>query len=119
MQISVEINDGIAVIRISGKMIFDPTLFHLREHIQEQLQSGIRRFILELAEVPHIDSSGCGELIRVDSSIVREKGVVAFVGLTERVRNIWDRIKLHQVFHTFETAEEAKKFLLQRAASAG
>jgi len=119
MQISVAINNSIAVIRISGKMIFDDSLFQLREHVQEQLQSGIRRFIVDLAEVPHIDSSGCGEVIRVYSSIVKAEGSVAFVGLTERVRALWGRIKLDQVFQAFETADEAKQFLLKGAASAG
>ena len=119
MQISVAIDNGIAVIRISGKMIFDDSLFKLRKHVQEQLQSGIRRFIVDLAEVPHIDSSGCGEVIRVSGSIVKAEGLVAFIGLTGRVRTLWGRIKLDQIFQAFETADEAKQFLLKRAANAG
>ena len=111
MQIAVENKNGIAVIKISGKIIFDETLFELREHVQELLQSGSRRFLIDLTDVPHIDSSGCGEVIRIYSSIVKANGVIAFANLAERVVVLWTRIKLTEVFKIFQTVDEAHTFL--------
>ena len=94
MNITVEIKDRIGIIRIAGSMVFDESLLRLRTHVQEFLESGIRRFVVDVSEVPHIDSSGCGEVIRIYSSILKADGLLAFVNPTERVRTLWTRIKI-------------------------
>jgi anti-sigma B factor antagonist len=119
MRISVSNKDGIALIKISGNMILDETLFLLRDEVKNGLESGLQRFIVDLAEVPHIDSSGCGEIIRIYSSIVKAQGTVTFVSLTDRVRLLWNRIRLTDVFHIFETTDEAQTFLLKTFGTAG
>jgi anti-anti-sigma factor len=120
VQIHVEINGRVAVLKISGGMIFDESLFLLREHVQNLLESEIRRVVVDISEVPHIDSSGCGEVIRIYTSIVKANGALAFVNPTERVRVLWTRIKLTDVFHVFNTLDEALSFVqMSEAGAAG
>ena len=65
MEISSEINETILWIRISGRMVLDASLFRLREHVLYGLETGIRRFAIDISEVSHLDSCGCGEVISV------------------------------------------------------
>src|SRR5262249_51459529 len=89
VQFTSEVRDNVDFIKISGRMIHDGSLFRLREHVLYKLQSDIRRFVIDISEVPHLDSSGCGEVISAHTSILRENGALAFVNPTERVRLLW------------------------------
>ena len=111
MQISSEIKDGIATFKISGSMLFDQSLFELRDQVRKQLQANTRRFIFDVSEVPHLDSSGCGEVISTHSSIVKAGGVLAFVNPTGRVRILWTRIRILDILNIFDNLNDAQEFV--------
>jgi anti-sigma B factor antagonist len=111
VRISSEIKDSIAIFKISGSMLFDPSLFELREQVRKLLQSNIRRFIIDVSEVPHLDSSGCGEVISTHSSIIKAGGALAFVNPTERIRILWTRIRIIDILNIFDNFEGAQAFV--------
>jgi anti-sigma B factor antagonist len=111
VKITSELRDSIDFIKITDRMVYDGSLFRFREHVLYGLGSGIRRFVIDISEVPHIDSCGCGEVISTHTSIVRANGALAFVNPAERVRLLWTWTKLAEVFHIFETLEEAREFV--------
>src|SRR3989442_13298721 len=103
--------DGIAIVSISGKLIFDESLLALRENVRDLLRAGVKGFVFDFTEVPHCDSSGCGELIGAYTSIHKTGGLTAFVNPTARVRALWERIRLTDIFTIFETLAEAETFV--------
>jgi len=103
--------DGIAIVSISGKLIFDESLLALRENVRDLLRAGVKGFIFDFTDVPHCDSSGCGELIGAYTSISKAGGRVAFVHPTARVRVLWERIRLIDIFTIFNTLAEAEAFV--------
>ena len=111
MQITSDTKNGIAILRFSGRLIFDQSLFSLRDEVTHFLRSGINRFIFDVSGVPHCDSSGCGEIIGAYSSIRKAGGTVAVLNPTDRVRILWDRIKLTDIFPTFDCLEDAESYL--------
>ncbi len=111
MQVTLKTKDGIAIIEISGRMVFDEALFRMREHIRKLLQSGTKAFVLDVSKVSHCDSSACGEIISAYSSIAKAGGSLALVKPMERVRIIWTRIRLTEVLKIFETLPEAEEFV--------
>ena len=111
MEITSEINDTILLIKISGRMVLDASLFRLREHVLYGLETGIRRFAIDISEVSHLDSCGCGEVISAHTSIHRAKGSLVFINPTERVRLLWAHTKLDMVLNIFNTPDEARDFL--------
>jgi anti-anti-sigma factor len=119
VQIISEVKDSIDFIRISGRVVHDGSLFRLREHVLYQIENGIRRFVIDISEVPHFDSAGCGEVISAHTSVVRAKGALAFVKPTERVRLLWGWTKIGAVLHVFDSLDEAREFVLQITKSAG
>lgn len=111
MRITSEIRDGIAILTLSGRLMFDESILALRNEVGRHLNQGIRRFAFDFSDVPHCDSSGCGEMIGAYTSITKAGGFVAIGGATERVQTLWKRIQLLQVFNLFPTLGEAENFL--------
>jgi len=91
--------------------MFDESLLSLRHEVRELLKEGVRLFVLDLSEVPHCDSSGTGEAIGAYTSISKAGGIMVVAGLTERVRTLWGRVKLLDVFNVFDSVAEAESFI--------
>ena len=111
MQISSEIQGNVSYIKLSGRMVLDQSLFRLREHVLYGLESGVRRFVIDISEVTHLDSSGCGEVISAHTSIHRAKGLLGFVNPNPQVRQLWTHTRLVEVLNIFETVDDAREFL--------
>ena len=111
MQITVKAKNGITILKISGQMTFDVSLFQMRGHVEQALSLGLRRFILDISEVPFVDSSAVGELITIYTSITRAQGSVVVVKPVERVRVLFERIRLTDLFRIAGSLEEAEMAL--------
>jgi len=111
VKITSKVKDNVVWIRISGRMVLDPSLLRLREHVLHGLDSGIRKFVIDVSEVSYLDSSGCGEVISAHTSIHRAKGSLAFVNPAERVRLLWAQTKLDKLLNIFDTPDEAREFV--------
>ena len=103
--------DGIEVLKVSGRMIFEDSLFELREQVQKAIGSGIRCFVIDLSGVSHLDSSACGELIRVHASIAKAEGALAILNPVDRVRSLLARTGLIGVFNVAHSLEEAQRLV--------
>jgi anti-sigma B factor antagonist len=111
VEISSEVSDNIIWIKVSGRMVLDASLLRLRERVLYGLESGARRFVVDISEVPHLDSSGCGEVICIHTSISRANGSLVFVNPNERIRLLWTHTKLTDVLNIFNTLDEARDFV--------
>lgn len=108
---SSEAHNGIVVIKLTGRLVFDESLFTLRPKIRELLESGIKAIVFDLGGVPHCDSSGCGEIIGAYTTIRKGNAAVAFVNLTPRVLILLERINITKILDIFDTLAEAESFL--------
>ena len=93
---------GVAVVDVSGKLCL--LQVSLREHITELIQEGHRDFVLNLSEVPYIDSFGLGELITILTCIRSNGGQLVLLHVTDYVQKLFEITKLNTVFHI--TGEE-------------
>jgi stage II sporulation protein AA (anti-sigma F factor antagonist) len=109
MEVTSTANDGVSVLKVSGRMIFEDSLFVLREHVQKANAAGIRGFVIDLSGVPYLDSSACGELIRVHASIAKAEGSLVILAPVERVRGLLLRTGLTAVFQIVDSLEEAER----------
>ena len=65
------------------------------------LTQGHTQFLLNLADVPYMDSTGLGELVSVFITLRNHKGTLKLVTLTDRMRELFEVAKLVQVFDVF------------------
>jgi len=108
MTIDAKATDDAVVLTVTGRMVFGESLFQIRGHVQKAISSGVRRFIVDLSGVPYLDSSACGELISIHTSIMKANGTLTIVNPQERVRLLLARIRLNEIFKIVDTIEQAE-----------
>jgi anti-sigma B factor antagonist len=63
--------------------------------------------VLNLAEVPYIDSAGLGEVVRTFTTVSRQGGQLKLLNLTKRITDLLAITKLLTVFDTYDSEQEA------------
>jgi anti-sigma B factor antagonist len=82
---------------ISGRLCFLEVA--LLDRVNELLEAGHRDFVLNLADVPYIDSFGLGQLISIWTSVQNKSGQMNLLRPTDHVRRLLQITKLDNVFH--------------------
>ena len=101
--------DDVVILDLSGRITMGEGTLIVRDHIQKLLDGGERKFLLNLAEVDYIDSSGLGELVISFTTERNQGGELKLLDLTRRVRNLLQITKLLTVFEVFDNEAEALK----------
>ncbi|MEY2549392.1 MAG: hypothetical protein QOD64_1974 [Verrucomicrobiota bacterium] len=79
-------------------------------HVSPELRASLRaiideekpkRLVVDLSQVPYIDSSGIAVLIGAMQSLEHEGGVFLLAGAQDGVRTIFESAKLDQYFRLF------------------
>ena len=73
------------------------------------VNQGHRKVILNLAQVPYIDSAGLGEIVRTYTTVSRQGGSLKLLNLTKRITDLLSITKLLTVFETFDSEPDAIK----------
>jgi anti-anti-sigma factor len=96
----------IAIVDIQGDIDLSRST-ELQHELLQLLDRKPDKIVINLAGVPYMDSSGVASLVKLLSR-ARKAGVgLALVGLTKRVRNIFEITRLDGVFDIRETESEA------------
>jgi anti-sigma B factor antagonist len=101
----------VAIIDLQGKIMFEDGDSEMRDAVNRVLEAGVMKLILNMAEVPYMDSAGLSELVRTYVAINKRGGRLALVDLTRKVNNLLTIAKLLTVFETFDSEAEAVKSL--------
>ena len=109
MKIEERAVDGVTILDLHGKMLIGEGDELLREKINQLVENGTERIVLNLAEVPYVDSAGLGEIVRCYTTVSRKNGKLKLLHLTKRIHDLLSITKLLTVFETYDTEEEAVK----------
>ena len=88
VEVSVISSDA-AIITISGELDVDTGLV-LQHQLAGQVVHGRRHLVLDLAEVPFMDSSGLGVIIRAANEVRNIDGSVSLAAPSQVVRRLLD-----------------------------
>lgn len=99
----------IIILDLKGKMLIGEGDELLREKINSLVEGGRKKVVLNLADVPYVDSAGLGEIVRCYTTVSRKDGKLKLLNLTKRIHDLLSITKLLTVFETYETEEEAVK----------
>lgn len=117
LAITSRIVSGVVIVDLSGRLCFLEVA--LSEHINELLEEGHREFVVNLADVPYIDSFGLGQLISVWTLIRDGGGHLILLRPTDRIQRLFEITKLDSVFHiSLEEAQAVTSAQNSLAASA-
>jgi len=101
--------DDVVIVDLSGRITMGEGALVLRNQIQKLLSGGDRKFLLNLADVDYIDSSGLGELVTSFTTVRNQGGLLKLLNLTRRVHDLLQITKLLTVFESFNSEAEALK----------
>jgi anti-sigma B factor antagonist len=64
VEIETRVQDGVRIVKLKGRLSMGPPLDKLNATMNQLQADGETRFVLDVEEVPTIDSSGIGMLVR-------------------------------------------------------
>ncbi len=96
----------VTIVKCSGKIVAGQEADHLHREITSLLPEH-RHFVLHLAEVPFVDSSGLGMLVRLLSSARSARGDLKLCSLSKEVAHTLSITNLNRLLEVHETEVEA------------
>ncbi|MCX5055376.1 MULTISPECIES: STAS domain-containing protein [unclassified Streptomyces] len=113
--LSVEVSlpaQDVALITVEGYLDVD-TATEFQHHLANQLHHGRRHFLLDLSNVPFMDSSGMSIIVRVYQEARDLPGSVHIISPTPAVQRILDLTGVSITVPVSESAEEALARIIQ------
>lgn len=107
MDIEVRSLGQVKVIKLRGKLSLGDSVDRLRETLEDLMGSGDTRIVLDLGEVPMIDSSGIGLLVKSLTSAKQLGGSIRLASLSKIVTQTLRMIGLLNLFDVFEDQQQA------------
>ena len=107
MQIEERAVGDVIVLDLKGKVTLGQGDELLKDKVNSLVNQGHRKIVLNLAEVPYVDSAGLGEIVRTYTTVSRQGGSMKLLNLTKRITDLLAITKLLTVFETFETEADA------------
>lgn len=107
MKITVRHQDDVVVAELQGRLNIGAGDEDLRQLVDNLLADGHRRILLDLSQVPSIDSSGIGELV-ASLKVTRElNGQLKILSLPEGIRHVLGMAQILPMFEVYKSESEA------------
>src|SRR6201999_1588311 len=97
MQISERTEQDIPIVSISGDIDLE-TSPQLRDFLKPKSSAKTPALLLDFSGVNYIDSSGLATLIEYFQAVQGFKGKLALASLSPRVKNVFEIVRLEQIF---------------------
>ncbi len=107
MQIEERAVGDVVVLDLKGKVTLGEGDELLKDKVNSLVNQGQKKIVLNLADVPYIDSAGLGEIVRTYTTVSRQGGNLKLLNLTKRIADLLSITKLLTVFETFDSESEA------------
>jgi anti-sigma B factor antagonist len=109
MEINERTSGDIMILDLKGRMTLGEGDELLKDKINSLLLQGYKKLVLNLANVPYIDSAGLGEIVRTYTTVSRQGGSLKLLHLTKRIEDLLSITKLLTVFETIDSEPEVVK----------
>ena len=97
----------VTILELEGRMILEEGDIPLRNHVNQLLEQGHVKILLDMRKVTRLDSAGIGMLVSKYLSAHRRGGRLKLMHLTIRGGHLINITKLSSVFEIFESEDEA------------
>jgi anti-sigma B factor antagonist len=97
MQLTERTEDNIPVVSITGDVDLESSP-KLRDFLKPLSSKKTPALLLDFSGVNYIDSSGLATLIEYFQSVQSFKGKLALACLSPRVKNVFEIVRLEQIF---------------------
>jgi len=97
----------ITIMDVEGRIVFGDGEQEFRDAVTRVIEAGHVKLVINLAEVPYLDSAGISQLVRTHVTTANRGGRMKMLKLTRRVRELLTITRLLTVMEAFESEEDA------------
>ena len=101
---SIDSASGARILKLSGPLTIQ-TLFDFQNMIREETTKPI---ILDISQVPYMDSAGLGCVVSAYTSCQRNQRAFGITGLTERIKTLFTVTHVDGLLPCFDSLETAE-----------
>ncbi len=102
MTITERKSGDVTILDVEGKILLGEGDVQLKRKIDELIERKENKLLLNLANVPYMDSGGLGEIVRSYTTVKRAGGELKLLNATKRISDLLTITKLITVFEMFD-----------------
>jgi anti-sigma B factor antagonist len=104
MNIQVESLDDRRIVRIKGKVTYEycPSL---QSSLANLVKEGVREVVIDFREVPFIDSSGVGEVLRLFKRMREVGGNIILINPNKKLRDLFSMYRFDKFIRIRDNVE--------------
>lgn len=103
MDIQVDSRGKQRIVRIEGKVTFESCPV-FQNHLEAIMDEGVDEVVIDFSNVPFIDSSGIGEILRLFKHMREVGGEVVLMNPNRKLRDLFDIYRFGQFMKICEEA---------------
>jgi anti-sigma B factor antagonist len=104
-----EVSPGTIALAITGEVRTSNDRQQLTQGVEEEIQKGVRRIIIDLGALQIVDSAGIGSIVLCFSHVKKAGGTLRLAGAKGMVENVLKLTQIHRAIDLFPSVEEASK----------
>jgi anti-sigma B factor antagonist len=104
---SKRVDPGVAVIALSGRLVFGRDTEQLEQIVRKFLAAGDRRFVLDATALEYVDSAGIGALVSSLTSVRQSGGDLRLAGAGPRIVRLFALTGIDKLLSVYPTVSEA------------
>ena len=109
MTITERKSGDVTILDVEGKILLGEGDVQLKRKIDELIERNETKLLLNLANVPYMDSGGLGEIVRSYTTVKRAGGDLKLLNATKRISDLLTITKLITVFEIHDNEADAVK----------
>ncbi len=106
MEFSQEIIDNVIVLHLKGDLIGESDGFQVVDAVNDFVNKGKNKCLLDISGVRYINSSGFGVLITILTKLRNKDGELVLMKPSESVQRLLIMTKLNAIFSVVEDVQE-------------
>ena len=107
MKIETRAVGDVRILDCSGRITLEEGTMAVRNSVRDILNRGMKKIVLDLADVNTIDSPGIGELVSAYTTAMNNGGQLKLLNLTKKIYELLKITGLDNVFQIFDDEQSA------------
>jgi anti-sigma B factor antagonist len=116
MKLSSRVTGEVLILDVEGKILLGEGDVEIKQVIDGHLAQGRKKFLLNLAKVPYIDSAGLGQIIRGFTAIRKAGGTLKLLSPNPKVVDLLTVTKLVNLFDWYSEESSALSSFVTKPA---
>jgi anti-sigma B factor antagonist len=107
MQLAFDVRDDVTVVHVQEAKLTYPVLSSFFSEVQQRVEDGARKVVVDLQDVGYLDSASIGCLMDIHRLLQEKEGALRLAGLQPRVETMISMTGVHKIVPLHRDEEEA------------